>query len=173
MIIGIFIIIFTVGLYIKLQYKKLKYRDKAFHLWTESMLNGNKDFGQFYMANAGLFYCKVFAPKESARNMPALTIGGILSGISGVVFMFTEGITSPLAIIGIAVAILTMAFSPSVFYCTNISPDLLIENATQNYLSYTNQRLVERQQIVDYCQAAESITVEHLLMLYGPNKRYH
>ena len=144
--------------YFTLYNRKEKVRQLIQRIWENSYMANDKAFGEYYIANAGIYYAKVFDPITYSRQLGFLSLYGAISLIMAALGAFFYGPLNIITIEGVVVAALIFLTGTSRFYSFNIAPDLLLESLSQNYFSYTNNSLIKTNDILRYNQFALEIT---------------
>lgn len=155
---AICLIAFFFSRYYTLYSRKEKVRQLMLRIWEQSYMANDRAFGEYYVANAGVYYAKCFDPITYSRRLGFLTLYGFLSIILAAIGAFFYGIVNIITIEGVIVAALIFLTDTARFYSFNITPDLLLDSLSQNYLSYSKHGLVQTKDIMKYHQIALEIT---------------
>lgn len=160
--VGICIVAFFFSKYIELYSKKEKVRGLMQTIWENSYMRNDAQFGEFYLANAGIYYGRCFNSAVISVKLGRLSMYAGLSLVIGIAAAFAYGIVNLLTIEAIIVAALILLSNTCKFYSYKLTPDLLLDVLAQQYMSYTNKALVNTREIIEYDRIATEITRDGL-----------
>ena len=144
--------------YLQLYLAKARCENIIMGIWQRSEYAYNEDFGAYYVGNAGIFFARYFEPQKFTRKLGYASMYSIVSIVIAGVMAFVDGPINLATILGAVSFVLFSCTSTCRYYSFNITPDLLIQSLTQNYLEYAHKAFANPETMMEYHRRACEIT---------------